>query len=631
MTRPMRSARRLRRRQSGFALLFMLVVVVLGVTYAVLNRLNAATDSTPARREHNARVLAEARRALIGHVLMRAGQSGVEHPGSFPCPEAAAYYNNPAQEGEAAGSCSVPAVGRLPWRTLGINKLTDAQGEPLWYVVSPGWHKAAPTGANSYTVINPYSVGQLTVDGVANDAVALIIAPGAALLSNAPGCAGVMQTRSMASIDPVNYLDCDNATSGDASYTTSGPAGSFNDQVVRITARELIPLLEEAILPRIEREIVPALRNVYASDVWGSNVSSANPFYPYAAPFVDPGAGASYRGSAASCAGDACQGLLPAVFINDPVAGVCTKSTASACDPNFVRWTGGTIEVSEATVSGTVYSATGTVIGGLLDWDLTVRNCTIITQGATGSEYSALRCAAAVPGLAGSFSNNVRYRVRGTALNVGNAFRQFDTAGAMPGMTIQTPPTVVTMSTAGTASVTFEGRMNVPPTGLNLLSIAACGLSLFGSLPGLECREVIVTIPITLFGDAPVVNPRHPDLGWFSRNEWYRLFYFAASADVTPARGSSSANCDSGVTCLDLDGQHNKRALMFYAGRSLIGTVGPSRTLTDFLEDTTPADPTLDANRDLGKRFESQQVGSGPPRSRSSTFNDRVMVIQVDT
>ncbi len=133
------------KKQAGFGLMVMLVVLVLAGTYVLLNQLGAANTQTAARREHNARVLQQAKQALIGYVVMKAGQTGENDPGTFPCPEAPGNYGIEAQEGIAAGNCSAPAVGRLPWRTLGIDKLTDAWGEPLWYMVSPGWHKPSPT------------------------------------------------------------------------------------------------------------------------------------------------------------------------------------------------------------------------------------------------------------------------------------------------------------------------------------------------------------------------------------------------------------------------------------------------------------------------------------------------------
>jgi hypothetical protein len=602
----------------------MLVVLVLAGTYVIVSQLSAATTPTAARREHNARVLQQAKRALIGYVVMKAGQTGENDPGTFPCPEAPGNYGDPAQEGIAAGNCSAPAVGRLPWRTLGIDQLTDAWGEPLWYVVSPGWHKPSST---SWAVVNSNSRGQLTVDGSANDAVALIIAPGAPLASTATGCAGITQARNAASANVVNYLDCDNATPADNSFTTAGPAGSFNDQVLRITAREVIPPLETAISPRIEREIVPALRNVYASSAWGTNVSSTNPWYPYAAPFADPALGASYKGVSAICAAGisayACQGLLPAVFVGNPTgAGVCSTSAASACDPNFVRWTAGDIRVSEVTIPGQGVYVLGTIVSGILQWNSFTNPCSVETvNSGQPDQHTRLRCMARVPGLAGYDSNNVRYRVRATAINVGMAFRQFNTAG----FTIETPPTVTDSSTSGSVDILFEGRINVPAgtgsvIGTILGGLGNCGLNVLGVLTGLlldlQCRQVEVSIPITFFGDAPVVNAKHPDIGWFARNEWYRVMYYATARDVTPARGSAQPNCDSGSDqCLDLDSTSpQKRALLFLAGRSLSGTVGHTRTFADFLD--------IDPNRDTGRRFETRPL--------SATYNDRMWTVQND-
>jgi hypothetical protein len=612
-----------KKKQTGFGLMVMLIVLVLAGTYIIVSQLNAANTHNAARQEHNARVLQQAKRALIGYVVMKAGQTGENDPGTFPCPEAPGNYGVPAQEGIAAGNCSAPAVGRLPWRTLGIDMLTDAWGEPLWYVVSPGWHKPSPTG---WAVVNSNSRGQLTVDGAANNAVALIIAPGAPITSTATGCAGITQTRNAASANVVNYLDCDNSTPADSSFTTSGPAGSFNDQVLRITAREIIPPLETAIVPRIEREIVPALSSTYASSAWGSNVSAANPFFPYAAPFADPAVGANFKGdSGPACSGDACQGLLPAVFVGNPSgSGVCSVTATSACDPNFVRWTGGDIRVSEVTIPGEgTYFAGTTILSGILEWDFYTNPCSVVTVNPkTPQEHTELRCKARVPGLLGYDSNNVRYRIRATASKVGMAFRQFDTTG----FTIETPPSVTSASTSGSVDIMFEGRIDVPAgTGTFLKNLADCGLDVIGILSGilldLRCKEVSINVPITLFADAPIVDAKHPDIGWFARNEWYRVMYFATARTVTPERGNSTPDCSSGDSCLELDGQHNKRALMFLAARSLLGTAGNTRALTDFLEDADPGSSD-DPNRDGGKRFETEPL--------SAAFNDRAFVIQVD-
>ena len=173
------------RAQRGAALLALLAVAVMVFGYVLASRLNAASQFVAANRDANARALAQAKRALIGLMATTAANSTEGNPGRLPCPEAPGYYGDPAQEGIAAPNCSLPAVGRLPWRTLGLEKLVDAAGEPLWYVVSPGWAIPSP-GAN--LTINSDTVGQLTLDG--REAVALVIAPGPVMTVQAgSGCA----------------------------------------------------------------------------------------------------------------------------------------------------------------------------------------------------------------------------------------------------------------------------------------------------------------------------------------------------------------------------------------------------------------------------------------------------------
>src|SRR2546421_91268 len=191
---------RVRRSEQGAVLLVMLLIVTLGASYFMVSRLEAMRiEAKSAERAYNAVVLSRAKQALIGYVAAQAVKAGENNPGALPCPEAAAYFDDPANEGKVASSCSLPKVGRLPWRTLGLEKLTDVSGEPLWYVVSTGW---GYTGGSPpvNTSINSDSKGQLTVDGVAgtdNDTiVALIIAPGAAItVAAATGCTAWTQTR----------------------------------------------------------------------------------------------------------------------------------------------------------------------------------------------------------------------------------------------------------------------------------------------------------------------------------------------------------------------------------------------------------------------------------------------------
>src|SRR5688500_6874243 len=126
---------KLSRTQRGAALIVMCLILVLGACWWLVSR-SEIFERTALDREHNARVLSRAKQALIGYVAHTATASANDQPGRLPCPEADANIGNPASEGEASANCALPAVGRFPWRTLGVEPLLDAAGEPLWYVRS---------------------------------------------------------------------------------------------------------------------------------------------------------------------------------------------------------------------------------------------------------------------------------------------------------------------------------------------------------------------------------------------------------------------------------------------------------------------------------------------------------------
>jgi hypothetical protein len=179
------------RRQHGAALLAMLLILTLGGLWYLTSRLNAATaNRTAETRNQNAAVLAQAKQVLMGYVAHQAAVANEDNPGAFPCPEVpSGMTSTTGFDGRTiTPNCTLPAVGRFPWRTLGTEKLVDASGEPLWYVIASGWSKPSAAGN---TIINSNctgdatmlcNTGMLTVYGV-RDTVALIIAPGPAFAS----------------------------------------------------------------------------------------------------------------------------------------------------------------------------------------------------------------------------------------------------------------------------------------------------------------------------------------------------------------------------------------------------------------------------------------------------------------
>jgi hypothetical protein len=570
----------LRRQQRGAALLAMLAVLVMGASWWLVSALSAPVNRTALQRSHNAEVLQQAKQALIGWAALQAIKDTEENPGRLPCPEAAANIGNPSFEGTASGNCTLPAVGRLPWRTLGLDKLQDAAGEPLWYVVSPGW--ALPF-STAIIGINSNARGNLAVDGQPNAAVALIIAPGAPLtlapnaLQLAAGCVARNQARTPSAPNPLDYLECQNIAGASlrTSVVDNATNPLFNDQVLAVTAAEVLSAVEGPIAARIKREVVPQLQTVYNTSTWGA--SPTDPIYPFAVTFGDP-ASSDFKGVVGEL-----QGLIPLT------AATCTALTAGHCDPNFVQWNTGAISVVKR--------------GG--DADITSVNCATSTgsQVSCSISYSATCGGGLGSILGGSCTVTLEASVLASAQNIGRAMRTFDPAG-ISGFTLLVSTSTPIVST-GAANADVRGQL--PPASCNLLIIL--GL-LF---PCTASNTATVTVPIAVFADHPLLIPAPTDPWyWFIANKWYDVTYYA----VAPSHAPSGAlhNCQTVADCIAVSGgtpPTNVRATLALAGRSLAGTVGSNRALTDFLDTAE--------NQNVDRNFEQNKV--------SRNFNDRFVTV----
>jgi hypothetical protein len=150
-----------------------------------------------------------------------------------------------------------------------------------------------------------------------------------------------------------------------------------------------------------------------------------------------------------------------------------------------------------------------------------------------------------------------------------------------------------------------------------LLGNSLCGLPLVSPLLG--CKPSLISVPIGVLADHPVLDAGDATYGWFVRNEWYRLTYYAA-AQANTANGLGAFGCTTATNCLRLENPaltENKRALLVLAGRSINGSARPSATLADYLEF---------GNSDNGTRYEQNPVSRvvGLPKA---PFNDRVMIV----
>lgn len=235
-------------------LLAIVAVVVLSMLLGVVGKLDRRT----ANLSRTDRSLAEGRSALLAWAATHPGL-----PGKLPCPENTALIGS-ASEGTALATCTLPAKGRLPWRTLGVPRLLDANGEPLWYALSAGFGEAK---------INSATPAQLTVDGIGASAVAIVIAPGVRLPGQVRPALNSTSPR-----DPADYLEGGNQVAGN-SFVSSTSGGNFNDRLLLLTRGDLMYEVETRVLA----EMAQRLRAYYA----------ANRYFPYASA---TGAGACAAG-----------------------------------------------------------------------------------------------------------------------------------------------------------------------------------------------------------------------------------------------------------------------------------------------------------------------------------------------
>ncbi|HVB49234.1 MAG TPA: hypothetical protein VNF69_12660 [Burkholderiales bacterium] len=610
--------------QRGVALLILMLVVVLGVSWMLVSAMSSWLNPAATNPGINGKVLGEAKAALLGYVALDAMSDN--NPGSLPCPEPGAYVGT-ANEGIAAGNCTLPAVGRLPWRTLGLDKLVDASGQPLWYVVSPAWALASTTAAP--LTINFSGQGQLTVDGQAKAAVALIIAPGAPLAVQASAnCTARTQTRNTTPPDYRDYLECQNATypanATAPGFATSGPTGSFNDQVLKVTSADVMRVLEGPIAERIQRDIVPLIASAAQAMPGGS---ASVPKFPLAAAWGNPTT-ASYTGVASTYGG-----LLPIArsrktcLITDPgcdttlLSEPCVPGTDAQCDlSSGVRWAIG---------SGTPATS--------VNWNNTSATATW-TDGsqviiANASDYTGngrigwIDCSTSQPGTSGSIVCTVwygnpscwsctvspRFTINGTAKQLGLLFRQLNptylsnaNSGATFDQSSGASNTVGYPDSSGNASVTTEWQ---------LPSASGCWW-------WWACSNVTINIPTLYITDNIGFQSQMRDVAnsaWFLNNNWQQWTYYTASQRYAPGGAGNCSGTSPACLTVNIDGvpNTNKQALLVFSGRALVGKTQPSSQITDYFEgqNATSANATP-----TGSVFEKRS-------DVTSEFNDRVLVI----
>jgi hypothetical protein len=520
------SAPRGRSRQRGGALLIIAALLLLGIGWGAMNALAKVAAPTRAEREtRTGAALERAKKALLGYVAQQAALSTNAVPGQMPCPEALTSIDTAAAGDEGTCTNGAVAVGRLPWRTLGIETLYDGYGEPLWYVLGPGF-RSAPLNFGSAAQL-PFTSG-----GTASNVVAVIIAPGAPLNTNsvsgtAPsGCSAVNQqvgTRNTAPLSAANFFECGNAS---GSYVHHGTSDWTNDRVIAITAAEWADAVAPAVGDRLQRQVAPAMmdfRNSTSLASWGER------FLPNAST------------------------LDASVWNSQP-------ETNDLCGDNDTRsGMPPTITVAAATAAGTCST---TWSGGSL-FGLGV----LLSFGGCAFSGTDLRCSFTMllPGIATPGLNL-------TAPRIGYSFRSFNASDIRIEVNGGAPQAVTVSSYSGTGVSSADG---------------SGGMSFQLQFPWLTvASNVVIVIPSPQ--DALLADTRSAwwiNNGW-DRFTYYGVSQ-AATHDpgfTVCNPGGTVTNCLTVNNLPSPNTANDKRLVLALTGRQLSGTTQPSYTLSNYWE-----------------------------------------------
>ncbi len=263
----------------------LLVVMLFGMATALLVYGMVDTSSLVLRRDKDtAAVFANVKQALIGWSVQRTSSGALPNarPGELPCPD----MNN---DGFEDGNCAAGALGRVPWKTLGIPEPKDGAGETLWYAIAGPFRI---WGVNN-NPINSDTKGNLAVyqdsmaSAVTTQAIAVLFAPGVAqgaqnrdTVATAPCLTtGTTIARNLCAD---NYLETA-ATVNNS--TTNGPfisalsSDTFNDKLMVITTADLMPVVEQRVAREL-RTILQAYKDNTACAC--TNLGGTPGCYPWA-------------------------------------------------------------------------------------------------------------------------------------------------------------------------------------------------------------------------------------------------------------------------------------------------------------------------------------------------------------
>lgn len=600
-------------RQRGVVVLLVLALLLAVGSLVVVRALNEGVRRARDDLSTTAASLAAAEQALLGYATRYpddpAITSATAGPGHLPCPDT--RFDAGDVPGQADPPCAQPSsteTGYLPWRTLDLPDLRDADGAPLWYAVADAFRN------NPAGIVNPDTRGELRLDDCganARDIAALLFAPGA-------GLSGQDRSTANAAVRyaAVNYLEGQNATRGDGCFgSLTSPIA--NDFVRVIDRRRLMAAVQKRVLA----DVANALERYFA-DPDGDDVDGVDPdcaaaslpddcddALPWLVPFEDPTTSA-YRGVPGTR-----RGLLPlrqvgVDFAADfrarwqlPSGGTLTSSGAAPPDPACVRSTSAICSLQPAG------------FGAAASYTSEVRGSGISPYGAGLCRWQggqAMRCTTTLriedPAGSGNFVQRaytleVDGLPRKLAPPSAAAPRREDMSLAATALPADASLRIAIADTLQPANSLLGGAELTLPPGSSVADFALLNLPY-----DLEVDDDEVIDPAAR--RAPGELPQ-----WFTANLWQRFVFVAYAEAYAP--DAVASDCVAGSDCLELVDRRRQAPAVTHADvRALVLAAGPALAT----QTRTGADPAQwfeGENASLDDRYEA--------RDEAPDFNDLLL------
>lgn len=252
--------------QQGAALVVLTMIIALIASAAMIQYFSEA-NIRQLKFQKTQQSLAAAKQALLAYSTESFDTSttcglNCARPGDLPCPD----INN---DGNSEIPCNTQTsrLGRLPWKTLGIDDIRDGAGERLWYAVSERFKnntRVLPLNSDTLGTISLKDAqGNLIFDATnGSGLVAVVIAPNE-ILTRADN---LQQNRSTNNVNNAqHYLDMFNGEDNvDFSENTvngfiqgnRSQEGVMNDTIITLSKAEVNRVMEQRLLTEVMQALL---------------------------------------------------------------------------------------------------------------------------------------------------------------------------------------------------------------------------------------------------------------------------------------------------------------------------------------------------------------------------------------